>query len=393
MLCRFQRRRKPMKSLLITNDFPPIVSGISTYFYQIWRHLAPERSIILAPKTAGDEAFDQNCRLRIWRRWLPIGESKWQKIAKTLILAAEVYCDVRCYDIRKLHCGQVLSSGLAGLVCKKLLGMPYAVYVYGSETIRFGGSRLFIALIQRILDEADEVIPNSEFTAQEFLQLAVRGDNFVKITPGVDTKEFAPAPKPQNLIDKYNLDGKSVLLTVSRLDERKGHAKVLEALPIILERFSDISYIIVGKGRELTNLQQVVKKLELEGHVHFAGFVPDEELVDYYNLCDIFVLPNKETEDHKELQGDYEGFGIVFLEAGACCKPVIAGRSGGVEDAVIDGKTGILVNPHAAKEIADAVTRLLEAPRWAEQIGKFARRRTETTFDWRIIAKSLERIL
>ncbi|HIE03839.1 MAG TPA: glycosyltransferase, partial [Candidatus Latescibacteria bacterium] len=122
------------------------------------------------------------------------------------------------------------------------------------------------------------------------------------------------------------------------------------------------------------------------------GFVPDEELPAHYNLCDVFVLPNRETEESDYLRGDYEGFGIVFLEAGACAKPVIGGRSGGVEEAVVDGVTGLLADPRSTEEVADGVIQLLEDRELARRLGQEGRRRAQE-FDWGKLSAKVREIL
>ncbi|RKY57866.1 MAG: hypothetical protein DRP94_07835 [Candidatus Latescibacterota bacterium] len=380
-----------MRALLVTNDFPPIVSGISTYFYQLWRHLPPEKVLVLAPWVEGCEEFDRRQSFKIVRKEMPVGKSRKEKVIKTsLNIFWALYLALR-FRVTKLHCGQVVSAGLAGLTCKKLLGIPYAVYVYGSETVRFSRSKFLSRLIGRITEEAEEVVPNSDFTLEEYLRFGVPREKMVKITPGVDPEAFAPRGKPLEIVRRYGLDGPT-LLTVGRLDERKGHDVVINALPKVAERFPKVKYLVVGKGREEERLKALARKVGVEDKVIFVGFVPDEELPGYYNVCDLFVLPNRETEESDYLRGDYEGFGIVFLEAGACAKPVVGGRSGGVEEAVVDGVTGLLVDPRSPEEVAGAVIELLEDRDLRERLGREGRRRAEQ-FDWRKLSLKLEGIL
>ena len=380
-----------MRSLLITNDFPPIVSGISTYFYQLWRYLPPERVLVLAPWVEGCEEFDRRQSFTIVRKKMPIGESRKEKVIKTSFnIFWALYLALR-FRVAKLHCGQIISAGLAGLTCKKLLGIPYAVYVYGSETVRFSRSKLLSRLIGRITGEAEEVVPNSKFTLEEYLRFGVPRGKMVKITPGVDPEAFAPRGRPLEMVRRYGLDGPT-LLTVGRLDERKGHDVVIRALPKVAERFPKVKYLVVGKGREEERLKALAHEVGVEDKVIFAGFVPDEELPAHYNLCDVFVLPNRETERSDYLRGDYEGFGIVFLEAGACAKPVVAGRSGGVEEVVVDGVTGLLVDPRSPEEVADATIKLLEDRDLRERLGREGRR-LAGQFDWRKLSLKLEEIL
>ncbi|MBI2472112.1 MAG: glycosyltransferase family 4 protein [Planctomycetes bacterium] len=391
MNAKFQGSKKI--SLLITNDFPPIVSGISTVFYQIWRRLPHGKVIILAPKAPGSDEFDKKESFRIIRKRIPTGESGKAKLLKMVfnILYALYY--TKKYNIGKLHCGQILSVGPAGLVCKKLFGVKYSVYVYGSETVRFGNSQMMTWLMKKVINEAEELVPNSEFTMREYEQWGIPREKMVKIVPGVDSVFFHPQGKSRQLIEKFGLYDKQVIMTVGRLDERKGHDMVIQALKQVIKRFPDAIYMIVGKGREEQRLKSLTDNLRLHNHVIFTGFVLDESLPDYYNLCNVFVLPNRETESHDQLKGDYEGFGVVFLEAGACGKPAIAGNSGGSSEAVVDGITGLIVNPRSENEIAHAIERILADKNFAHRLGTAGRNRAEKEFDWQHIAKIMECIL
>lgn len=380
-------------SLLITNDFPPIVSGISTVFYQIWKRLPSDRIMILAPKTPGCGDFDKREPFHIIRKKIPTGESGKAKLLKMALNIFYALYYTRKYNIGKLHCGQILSVGPAGLVCKKLFGVKYNVYVYGSETLRFGNSRMMSWLMKKVIEEAEELVPNSEFTMLEYERWGVPREKMVTIVPGVDSIFFRPEGKSRYFAEKYRLQNKQIIMTVGRLDERKGHDMVIRAMTQLTKRFPDVVYMIVGKGREEQRLKNLADNLKLQDHVIFTGFVADESLPDYYNLCDVFVLPNRETESHDQLKGDYEGFGVVFLEASACGKPVIAGKSGGSCEAVVDGITGLMVDPRSEDDIAHAIERILEDKSFAGRLGMAGRYRAEKEFDWQHITRITESIL
>ena len=380
-------------SLLITNDFPPIVSGISTVFYQIWKRLPPDRIMILAPEVPGCNEFDKRESFHIIRKRIPTGESGKTKLVKMIFNIFYALCYAKKYNIGKLHCGQILSVGPAGLICKKLFGIKYSVYVYGSETLRFGNSRMMSWLMKKVIEEAEELVPNSEFTMHEYKRWGISRDKMVTLVPGVDTVFFHPEGKSRYLVEKHRLQDKQVIMTVGRLDERKGHDMVIRAMAHVIKQFPNVVYMIVGKGREEQRLKNLADNLKLHDLVVFTGFVTDESLPDYYNLCDVFVLSNRETESHDQLKGDYEGFGVVFLEASACGKPVIAGKSGGSCEAVVDGVTGLMVDPRSEDDIAHAIERILEDKSFAGRLGMAGRNRAEKEFDWQHIAKTMEDIL
>lgn len=380
-------------SLLIPGDFPPVVSGIATYFYQIWRLLPYENNFILCPRDNGFEQFDQDTRLSTIRHIIPSGDSTNAKFLKGLLYAfwtLALHCK---YKFAKIHCGQVLSSGFAGWLMHKLCGVPYVVYVYGSETFRFGRNRLFIKLIKTFLMNAELIIPNSHFTSDEFLALGIPPEKFRIITPGVDTNIFRPMEKDPALVQKHGLSDKTVLLTVARLDERKGHDIVIRALAEISRQYPEIVYLIVGRGREEERLRKLAVELNVADRVIFCGYVADADLPKYYNLSDIFLLLNRQTSDDPRLRGDYEGFGIVFLEAAACAKPVIAGNFGGVASAVEHEQSGLIIDAIDPVAVRQAIESLLENPALRQQLGQFGLERARRSFDWQIISKEIAQIL
>ncbi|MGC9364713.1 MAG: glycosyltransferase family 4 protein [Fidelibacterota bacterium] len=381
------------KSLLIPGDFPPVVSGIATYFAEIWKHLPPKNCYILAPKDEGWQRYDAASPLRIIRRRITTGNTTKAKILKSLLHTFWTLILHFRYKFDILHCGQVLSSGITGWTMKKLFGVPYFIYVYGSETYRFGQKPLLMSGIRSFLENADKIIPNSRFTMQEFLNIGIPAEKFDVITPGVDTTRFTPTPKDPALIEKYDLAGKFVLLTVARLDERKGHDFVIRAITRLRGNYPDIRYLIVGKGREEEALRKLVNDLGVSDKIIFAGFVTDEDLPKYYNLCDLFILLNRQSTANEQLKGDYEGFGIVFLEASACAKPVVAGNFGGIHDAVEDGKSGYIIDGTDLNAIVATVERLMTDESQRLEIGRYGLQRAQRFFDWKIISKKVQSYL
>ncbi len=376
-------------SLLIPGDFPPVVSGIATYFYEIWNALSPEKCFILAAQDEGWASFDARSRLRIIRRRIPTGDSTKAKILKGLL---HTFWTVRLhlrYNFNIIHCGQVLSSGVTGWFMKKIFGVPYIVYVYGSETFRFGHSRLLLAAIKSFLGNAELIIPNSQFTKEEFLALGLPENKFKVITPGVDISRFYPTQKDAELVDRWNLAGKIVLLTVARLDERKGHDNVIAAVSFLKAYYPNLVYLVVGKGREEERLRNMARELEVEDRIRFCGYVSDTDLPKYYNLCDIFMLLNRQSIANDRLRGDYEGFGIVFLEASACGKPVIAGDFGGIADAVEDQKSGFIIDGTRIPIITDQIRQLIASNELRTKIGEYGLQRARQNFNWQTISENI----
>ena len=184
------------------------------------------------------------------------------------------------------------------------------------------------------------------------------------IHPGIDPKIFHNGKQLAQMIrEKYYLGDAPILLTVGRLQRRKGHDMVIRAMPLIKAKIPHAIYLIVGTGEESAFLQALVREVDVTDSVIFVGCITDEEVLGCYAACNVFVMPNR------EINGDIEGFGIVYLEASAAGKPVIGGRSGGTSDAILDGITGLRVDGTSVAEIAEAVISLLNDSNTSQTYG------------------------
>lgn len=185
------------------------------------------------------------------------------------------------------------------------------------------------------------------------------------------------------------IKGKKVILTVARLVESKNHETLIRSFAKVAKCIPEAAYTIVGQGPLESCLRKLVYGLGLTDKVIFVGDVPDSELAAYYYSCDVFVMVSKEIKE----RGEAEGFGIVFLEAAACAKPVIGSKSGGIPDAVIDNVTGLLVDPFNEEEIAQAITRVLQDERLAKRLGENGRKRVETESTMENFCEKLKKIM
>lgn len=205
----------------------------------------------------------------------------------------------------------------------------------------------------RAMRAADHLMAVSHHTRQVVIDSYGIDPEKISVVPNTfDTERFTPGSKPAYLLERYGLTAdQPVLLTVSRLalsERYKGHRQVLVALEAVRRQFPEVRYLVVGTGEDLPRLRAAVQARGLEGCVILAGHVPGGELPDHYRLCDAFVMPSSK-----------EGFGIVFLEAMASGKPVVAGRLDGSADALDGGRLGVLVDPRDSSEIATAVCDVL----------------------------------
>jgi glycosyltransferase involved in cell wall biosynthesis len=242
-----------------------------------------------------------------------------------------------------------LNFVLAAWLLKKLRKIPYWTVAHGIEAWDIQSPFLKIAL-----KDADRILAVSHYTRDRLLTEQNLDPAKVVVLPNTfDSNRFKIAPKPQYLLNRYKLTAQQpTILTVARLAEverYKGYDRILEALPTIRKSIPDIHYILVGKGADRFRIEQLIAKLNLQDCVTLAGFVPDEQLSDYYNLCDVFAMPSKR-----------EGFGIVYLEAMACGKPCLGGDRDGAIDALCHGELGALVNPDDVDAIAKTLIQILQ---------------------------------
>ncbi len=367
-----------MRVLLLTWDFPPVRGGIQTWMLELARRLPDAKVRVLAPAVPGDVAFDASSGCRVTR----LGSARLGRIPWLIHLCATTLweCITRRPDV--IVCGHVTTAP-AALLARLLLGTPYVVFTYGYEIRRKRRKRQ----LRFLLRNAKLVVACSEFTRNAVLALGVSVERTRILYPGVDTHHFTPDTRHLTPDTKRG-NGRATLLTVARLAELyKGHDTTIRALPLVRAKCPDVRYVIAGDGPLRDYLGRVAESVGVEREVRFLGEVTDDELPDLYRACDAFVLLSRESPS----KGGAEGFGIVCIEAGACGKPVVAGRSGGLVDAVDHDKSGLLVDPQDIGAAAVALVSVLNDPAVADRLGKEGRRRVLERFTWdKVIGEARE---
>ena len=235
---------------------------------------------------------------------------------------------------------------------KKSFKIPFIALGHGVEVWQIQSIR-----VRRALRSADRLLAVSEFTRKRMANALSISSNAIEMLPNTfDMQKFELGPKPHFLLKRYGLrHDQPVILTVARLssvEQYKGYDQVLRALPAVKRVLPDVRYILGGRGPDRSRVLQLISELGVTDSVILAGYIPDYDLSSFYNLCDVFAMPS-----------GGEGFGIVFLEALACGKPVIAGNTDGSVDAVLNGRLGVLVDPGNVDEISMALMQVLSKRR------------------------------
>lgn len=360
------------RALLVTNDFPPMVGGEARLYARICRCVPPDRVVVLAPHLEGDLGFDLHEPYPIVRTAVPVSPHPAARTLQVLRMLSSARRLVRARDVRALHIGH-LYLGIIGLVLRRGHGLPYVLYLHGGEMAPYLRSGTVRRVVRRVIKGASLVVANSRFTLDHYAAMGLRLGRTVVLPPVADTRRFRPDLDPRPTRERYGLGGYRVILTVGRLVLRKGHDLVIQAIAAWREALDSIRYVIAGTGPEEHRLRRLAEELGVQDRLVFAGHVPDEDLPGLYAACDVFVMPSRALDARDGI----EGFGTVFLEAGACGKPVIGGRSGGVLEAVEDGVTGLLVDPHDVEGLARALRRLLGDPALSRRMGEQGRARAE----------------
>ncbi|PYR68869.1 MAG: hypothetical protein DMF88_07810 [Acidobacteria bacterium] len=359
--------------LLLTTDFPPSTGGIQQLLWKLASGLAATDSVIVvAPAARGDREFDRQQSIVTVR--VPL--LRWRVFSIAALWIWALAATIR-YRPTAIICGHAM-MGPAAAVARIVGRIPVVAMVYGSEV----RSPRILPLATLTMNTANRVVTISRFTASEIKSHGIAAESIAVIPPGAGGEQY-------DCVDAGSTNG-HVLLSVSRLADRyKGHDMVLRALPLIRGRVPDVRYVIAGDGPLRPFLERMAVALGVADAVQFVGEIDAHELDAWYRRCDLFVLASREEAS----AGGAEGFGLVFIEAALRGKPSLGGRSGGIPDAVLDGVTGVLVDPQDPVAIARAAIDLLSNPARAASLGAAARARAENELSWRAYIAAFREVL
>ncbi|HEX6312204.1 MAG TPA: glycosyltransferase family 4 protein [Acidimicrobiia bacterium] len=364
-----------MPSLLVTNDFPPKTGGIQSYLYELWRRLPPAETTVLTTPFDGDGAFDAAQPYRVERVREKMLLPTATLTRRIEALAGEVGATVVFVD-------PMLPLGW---LAPRLRAARYVVVTHGAEITVPGRLPGTAHLARRVLRGAAGIVAAGSYPAREAARAARAPLRGVVIPPGVDTDRFRPLT-PEGRVrarTRFGLDpSRPVVLGVSRLVPRKGFDVLIDAVAGLEPT---VQLVVAGAGRDRRRLEARAQRSGVAPRTHFLGRVPDSTLPELYACADVFATPCRERWGGLEA----EGFGIVFLEAAAAGVPAVAGRSGGSHEAVVDGKTGLVVAPRDVPALREALGRLLADGGVRAAMGEAARRRAERHFSYDRLAERL----
>ena len=282
-----------------------------------------------------------------------------------------------------------LSEGIISF--KNKLKFKLITVLHGTEVIRLNSNKYIKRRknFVRTLNKSDIVVSVSNYLKNQ--AKSISNKEIITIHNFVNSKELYPK---KNIVHykSFNFSvNDSIILSLSRLVRRKGHHIVIKSLNQIKKVIPNIKYIIAGDGDNnyKKELKKLVKEMNLDKCVYFVGHVDDDRKNDIYNLCDVYVMNSLPNDSSK----GSETFGITFLEANACGKPVVGTNVGGVSDAINNNQNGILIEPDNANETAKAIIEILKNKKKYRLLSKGGIERVKNEFDIDLIGEKYKLLI
>jgi phosphatidyl-myo-inositol dimannoside synthase len=371
--------------LIVTNKFPPMIGGAGNIYASLARASAGRIHVLCAWRdyASGAEVADWRRhdaasgihvhRIRDIRPGLAMRSGLlprvfrmiWQEPMIRLRLLLRVAALRVRYGMRAVCVADDETVGWLIRPAQSLLRCRVGVFCHGDDLAERAGEERTRARRRRQFRIADAIVASSEAAAADLGRVfGVPRERITIISNGVDTARYRPLPPDPALRASLGLDGKRVIATVAGLVPRKGIDQVLRAVARLRNEFPGLHYLVVGDGPYRDRLVDLAKSLGVADRVRFAGQVPADDVPRYLALAELMAMPHRQ-----EAEGEDEGTPLVFLEANACGKPVIAGSTGGGPDLVAHGVNGLCIDGADLDAVTDAVRRLLADPAWARELG------------------------
>ena len=369
-----------VKTLLVTNDFPPRPGGIQQFVHNLALRLPPDEVVVYASSWRGKEAFDAEQPYEVIR-------DDTGMLLPTPAVARRVQELARSRGCDRVLFGATAPLGLLAHGLRDKAGLERAVgLTHGHEAgwAALPGAR---ATLQRIARGCDVVTYLGEYFRRRLEPAIGSLTELRRLAPGVDVDAYHPGVDGSDVRKRYDLRDRPVIVCISRLVPRKGQDTLVRAMPHILRKVPDAALLIVSGGPHRAALERLARECGVAGSVTFTGGVDWEELPAHYAAGDVFAMPCRTRWGGL----DVEGLGIVYLEASATGLPVIAGDSGGAPDAVLEGQTGYVVGDLTT--LVDRLVDLLTDERLARRMGAAGRAWIEREWRWDLQAQRLRELL
>ena len=375
------------RSLILTELFLPTKGGTAVWAAEVYKRLGGKEIHIITAAVPDAPAIDATHPNNIHRinlkriTWLrPESLAMYIRFFfKALTLTLTQRFDV-------IHAFRALPEGLTAWAVARITLSPVVIYAHGEELTTWGFGSKYKAM-RFALRHADQIIANSEHTRNTLLKMDIDATRITIIYPGVDISVFKPELDTTGLRESLGIgNDEKLVFSVGRLSRRKGFDQMIRAVAQLHAEDISLKYVIAGIGEDADYLDGLILEHNLQAIVYRIGAVEDADLPRWMNTCDVFAMPNR------EINGDNEGFGMVFIEAAACGKPSLAGDAGGTGSAVIHGITGIRIDGTSVMAVANGLRTLLTQDNLATTLGQHALDRVKSEFSWERVADKTDKL-
>ena len=389
------------KTFLLTDEFPPIQTGVARMMGEIARRYP--RGELLVSTGQHRDSQDADARFTAGGATgavidrLPIPSRTLKSLLGLLFWSRRVATLARQHKPRFAWCDSIRPCAYPAKWAHERVAVKYGVLVHGGDMLKelhaIHHSAFARKTARALLGSAAAVVANSQWTREQ-AQKVLRELGLdplaeqVKLVPlGTDPEQFRPGLDAREVRARYRLNGDPWVITVARLETYKGIDMALKAVAECRRGGFAVNYLVVGAGKKKKAYQKLAEELDIAAAVRFVGNVPDPDLPLLLNAATAYIGVSRRADGTR-----VEGFGVALAEASACGLPVIAGQSGGLAEAVRDGETGLVVDPDDPAAVAAALKRLLEDQLLARRLGQGGRKAIETFYNWDRVVRDLRDI-
>lgn len=373
--------------LVLTELFLPTRGGTAVWAAEVYRRLGGKEIHIVTADVPGAADVDAAHPNTVHR--LNLKRVAWLRPESLAMYARFFFRSLRLaltHRFDAVHAFRALPEGLVAWGVARLIFRPAVIYAHGEELTTWGRGGKYKAM-RFALRHADGVIANSEHTRDTLLEMGVEAARITLIYPGVDVRVFRPGLDTHGLREGLGIKADAKLVfSVGRLSRRKGFDQMIRVVAQLRDEGWVLHYVLAGVGEDADYLDNLIRALGVENVVHRIGAVSEADLPRWMNACDVFAMPNR------EINGDNEGFGMVFIEAAACGKPSLAGLAGGTGSAVLQGVTGLRVAGNDVTAIADGLRQLISEPELAVRLGRNGLERVRQIHAWERVASATRKL-
>jgi phosphatidyl-myo-inositol dimannoside synthase len=377
-----------MRLLVLSELFLPTKGGTAVWAAEVYRRLGGKEIHIVTADVTGAASVDDVHPNTIHR--LDLRRIPWLR-PESLVMYARFFLKsfglALAHRFEAIHAFRALPEGLVAWLVARLTLRPVVIYAHGEELTTWGYGGKY-KVMRFVLRHADKVIANSDHTRSTLLKMGVDAEHIAIIFPGVDIDVFRPGLEASGLRDSLAIaPHEFMVFSVGRLSRRKGFDRAIQAVARLRADGLPVRYVIAGVGEDAEYLDGLIREHGLADAVHLIGAVSEPDLPRWFNACDVFVMPNR------DVSGDNEGFGMVFIEAAACGKTSIAGEAGGTGSAVLHNQTGMRVDGESVPAIESTLRTLLTDSVLRTRLAESAYARVLELFGWNRVAESTGRLV